>query len=424
MKTFEEFEQHLRDALTHLYDPSYRPPDFLWTVTGADPEQGVEAVQAAIIQAVEALKPASNVPPNARIRRLYQVLFYRYVQELTQEETARHLGITPRHLRREQQQVVHLLAQRLWEQRRVRELLVDDRVQNTIQSPAAIEPEAGSTAWRSQVRQELESLQQNAPGTVADVAATMHGMVKLGSALTSRHGVSLEMKSVQPDLTVSIHPSALRQILITAIEKLVQHMSSGQITLRAERVAERVKITITGDPATTGKPLESDLIWEILMRQEGSIEVKVEGSQISFQVELLSADKVTVLVVDDNAELVNFYQHYTTDTRYQIVHLAEGKRLFETIAAVTPDIIVLDVLLPDVDGWELLTYLHEHPDTQATPVIVCSVVRREELALALGAALYLSKPVRRQHFIQALDRALAQARARASRVEANSAASG
>jgi len=59
--------------------------------------------------------------------------------------------------------------------------------------------------------------------------------------------------------------------------------------------------------------------------------------------------------------------------------------------------------LPDIDGWELLTNLREHPATRSLPVIVCSVVREEELALALGAARYVPKPVRRQEFIQALD---------------------
>jgi CheY-like chemotaxis protein len=72
---------------------------------------------------------------------------------------------------------------------------------------------------------------------------------------------------------------------------------------------------------------------------------------------------------------------------------------------------VLDVLLPDTDGWELLTYLHEHPATRALPILVASVVHGEELALALGATAYLSKPVRRQQFIQALDQARARDRA-------------
>jgi hypothetical protein len=86
MDTFEEFKRHLRDALTHLYDPAYRPPELLWAVTGCDPQQGVEAVQAVIIQAIEDLKPAPDVPPTARSRRICELLSYRCVLLLTHKE--------------------------------------------------------------------------------------------------------------------------------------------------------------------------------------------------------------------------------------------------------------------------------------------------------------------------------------------------
>ena len=55
---------------------------------------------------------------------------------------------------------------------------------------------------------------------------------------------------------------------------------------------------------------------------------------------------------------------------------------------------------------EILTLLHSTARTRSIPVIVCSVVRQEELALGLGASLYIAKPVGRQDFIQALDRVL------------------
>jgi CheY-like chemotaxis protein len=409
MDDLKELERCLGEALTHLYDPTYQPPDLIWQVTGCKPQQGVKGAQAALIQAIENLKPASDVPRTARIRRFYELLACRYVQELTQTETAFQLGITSRHVRREQQEAIGVLARVLWEQGR-------GQTPAAGESPPVAETEEAATplAWRSQVKQELLSLQQSTPGTVADVGQTINGIVKVGQALTEKRGISLAMGTVQPNLTVVIHPSALRQVLITAIEKLAQQMSAGEITVEVEQEEKYVKITVTGCPVLADTPPHSDLIEEIMATQGGLFEIRLTDHQLVFEVRLLPTDKeVTVLVVDDNLDLVNFYRNYTTDTRYQIVHLPEGKHLFETVADLRPDIIVLDVMLPDVDGWELLTYLHEHPDTRAIPVIVCSVVKREELASALGAALYLPKPVRRQQFIQALDQVLVPAQARA-----------
>jgi CheY-like chemotaxis protein len=70
---------------------------------------------------------------------------------------------------------------------------------------------------------------------------------------------------------------------------------------------------------------------------------------------------------------------------------------------------VLDVMLADMDGWELLASLTNHPQASSIPVIVCSVVRGEDLAPALGAVSYLPKPVRPLQFIEALDQAVNQA---------------
>jgi CheY-like chemotaxis protein len=75
---------------------------------------------------------------------------------------------------------------------------------------------------------------------------------------------------------------------------------------------------------------------------------------------------------------------------------------------VAPRLIVLDVMLPDVDGWELLGRLRAHPGTQDVPVIVHTILPQEQLARALGADAFLRKPVGREALLALLDRTLAQ----------------
>ena len=107
-----------------------------------------------------------------------------------------------------------------------------------------------------------------------------------------------------------------------------------------------------------------------------------EPSGVRTEVRLPAASRVKVLVVDDNPDLVHFYRRYAAGTPYDISAMSEGEHLLETIESETPDVIVLDVMLPDIDGWELLTQVHAHPRGREIPVIVCTVVREQELALS------------------------------------------
>jgi CheY-like chemotaxis protein len=67
-------------------------------------------------------------------------------------------------------------------------------------------------------------------------------------------------------------------------------------------------------------------------------------------------------------------------------------------------LIVLDVMMPEEDGWMLLGQFREHPRMRGIPIIICTIVPQEQLALSLGAAQFLRKPVTRAMLLAALDR--------------------
>jgi CheY-like chemotaxis protein len=70
---------------------------------------------------------------------------------------------------------------------------------------------------------------------------------------------------------------------------------------------------------------------------------------------------------------------------------------------ITPRAIVLDVMLPGIDGWELVGRLREHPRTRDVPIVICTILPQEQLAMALGAAAFLRKPVAREVLLEVLD---------------------
>lgn len=412
MLSFDEFQQHLHNLLAHLYDPIYQPPAALLQMLGAPPYAGLATIQSAAKTAIAHLAPASDTPPGARSRRLYDLLSYRYVQELTQEETAHRLGITPRHLRREQQQAIHALAQQLWDawhSAQATRLGQQQPLVDPLDSPPATDE---ASSWRNQVHQEVALLQQSAPGAVADIMATFAGVIKVGEPLALRHDIRLRVETAPPlsaqpppRLTAAIHPSVLRQILLTALEKLCQRMATGEIVLRSAVKEQLVEITVLGTPIPAPEPLTTDLMAELATAYQGRVTCQAAADHLCFHIWLPLAGKVTVLVIDDNDDLVHFYRRYTALTRYELVQVAQGQQAVAMAKALQPAAIILDVMLPDLDGWELLAALHEDPATRAIPVIVCSVVQRAELASALGAAHYLVKPVGRLELLHTLEKA-------------------
>jgi CheY-like chemotaxis protein/DNA-binding CsgD family transcriptional regulator len=396
-----EIERALRDALTHLHDPDFVPAPPLWRLLGCDAGDGVLALQSALLGVIEGLAPAPDTPPGALARRQYEVLYNRFALGLTQEETADRLHMSLASVRRAQRSATHALARRLWEHQRGRE---------AARSPAAPSTDAGASAaaageadWRAQVREELAALRQNAPGAVANVGEIIRSVAELERALASRRGVTLGVEPMPPHLLVAVHPAVLRQVLIMIIGQLVEGTGGGAIRIWAQPGPDEVVVCVAGGPASGGEP-STDLLQAILASQGGSLRLQCAPDGLSYAVAFPRAGDVTLLVVDDNPDMVYFYRRCVEGTRYRIVHESQGRRVFEAVKAHRPDIIVLDIMLPDLDGWQLLAELHHSPATAAIPVLVCSVIREEKLALELGAAALLPKPVSDLEFIQALDR--------------------
>src|SRR5207245_11694951 len=110
-----------------------------------------------------------------------------------------------------------------------------------------------------------------------------------------------------------------------------------------------------------------------------------------------------VLVVDDDVQSANLLRAYLTRGGYRSHVAADGLEVLEIARRLQPVAITLDILLPHVDGWELLRSLKADETTRDIPVVITTVVDDEQLGYALGAADYFVKPVERQALLARLD---------------------
>ena len=108
------------------------------------------------------------------------------------------------------------------------------------------------------------------------------------------------------------------------------------------------------------------------------------------------------LIIEDSATTADQLARYLEELQIQPVICSYGKGAVEQVQALRPDLILLDVQMPDRSGWEILADLRRDPDLQHVPVIIVSVVDEPERGLAAGAAAYLVKPINRLTLRRAL----------------------
>jgi len=99
---------------------------------------------------------------------------------------------------------------------------------------------------------------------------------------------------------------------------------------------------------------------------------------------------------------VELLERYLTGHNCRVIAANSGKEGLEVLNRTTPDAIILDAMMPDVSGWDVLQTIRTGVETADTPVIICSVFNDPELAYALGASHFISKPVSRDQILTAL----------------------
>ncbi len=100
-----------------------------------------------------------------------------------------------------------------------------------------------------------------------------------------------------------------------------------------------------------------------------------------------------VLVVDDDASVRDLLGRFLAREGFQVHTAADGSKGLALARSLRPRVILLDVMMPRMDGWTVLGAIKADPEIAATPVVMISFVNEPSLAASLGASAYLTKPV-------------------------------
>jgi PAS domain S-box-containing protein len=123
---------------------------------------------------------------------------------------------------------------------------------------------------------------------------------------------------------------------------------------------------------------------------------------------MVELGKRHVLVVDDDRDIAELIHLQLVDAGYEVTVAGRGAEALELARKHCPDLIILDVLLPDIDGRAVLEALKTEPATADIPVVMLTVVVDDGTAFELGASGYLNKPIDREELLETVRVALSR----------------
>ena len=384
------FVEQVKQALEHLYDFPYLQNHPLAAEGGPTADRPGETagqrLRRELIAAIETLNPGPGVPFRAPHARLYNLLHLHYVEGMTIQEAAHELGISLRQAYRDLRRGEESVAVVLWARR----------------SPThSSEPRA---VQLSSIQAEVSRLETHLRPT--DVRPILQRAQNAVARLALQRGVIFQAEIPPAPAIVFADPTVAQQVLVSLLSHTVQQARPGalQAILTVGQGEASLFLRYASERKTPDAPVVDPVVAQLVDRLGWTVrETSEPDGQRAIALHMATRGP-TILVIDDNEGLVELLDRYLTGHACRVVPAASGREGLELAEAIRPDAIVLDVMMPEVDGWEVLQTLRTRPQTASVPIIVCSVFNDPELAYSLGASLFLPKPVRRDDVLTALRR--------------------
>jgi CheY-like chemotaxis protein len=393
MVTRHLFNQVVKDVLGSLYDVAtlethpalfsvIRPP------AGYSGSKG-DYVADLILNTIEQLRPTrKDLPVSAPEWRPYLVLKRRYVDGIAIQELSDQMAVSPRQLRRDHHKALEALTEILWT-----ELYPDEPTESSGEPIPIIE-----------VHDEM-----------LDLSETIQGVFKLVRSQFETRGIGVTFSLPPESSPVITDRVILRQVLISLFKDMIDNASCETLTITCEDTGKEVGITFA---ALSRSPLsqteddddEEDLnavkYWcdRIHARVADSLETSGEKRTIRRTFWLPQPTQKIMLVIDDQVAVVNLFQRYLSQTGILVIGVSEPEKAVALARRFLPALITLDVMMPQMDGWELLQLIKLDDKLKNIPVIVCSAWDDPDLSHSLGASVYLKKPVTQKMLLEAVNR--------------------
>ncbi len=396
----DEFLHLVRDALRNFYDAAYLETHplaehLLHHLVPADTR--ALALREILSEAIEALKPEAGIPFSRPEWWPYRILRRRYIEGAEVPSLCDELSLGRTAFYQYHRQGLDAVASILWRRYGERQ---GDRHEDV-------------SAKENRLREELARAQAAATTAPLHLSRLFSGVAKVAQPLLDRAGLVISCCSEIPSAAI---PGRLALLLRQALLALISEASDlavqgSKLGLCANQEGDQLELVLSFQAARfpmAGLTKALEELQPLMELCQGDVQLeRCVGNlwHARCRVPLVSA-RISVLIVDDDLEAIDLYRRYLAPRNYVIQVAATKSELEARLSSGLPDLILLDILMPGEDGWDVLRTLKARPDTRHIPVLVCSVLSQPRLALALGAAQVLQKPISPQMLLEAVDACL------------------
>ncbi len=392
----QTFLGYVVDAYENLYNIAYLLTcpltDLLVADLALSGSEKARHLHSLLLRTIDDLNPGPHAHVSSREWRRHRLMLLRYADGLDPRLIADQLAISVRHYYREHKEALEAIAMLLWDR------YCEQQGQPEVQADAT-NPNDTLTR-RELVLNEATRLYPRYSQT-ANLVAVMQGVVPLIEEMAQQKGiyVAINLEDALPDL--EIDPNILRQILLELFSYTVGHLDPREVCIKTVRHQDylsllfdcRGPMRVQDAPASDDQPRISVLNG---LATVSSIQYRVHQGEhgiTGFELELPTTSPRTVLIVDDNEQVVRLVKSYLIKNNYRYAMAQTGSQAVQMAIDLQPHVIVLDVMIPEPDGWTVLQTLKNRLETRHIPVVICTVLSAKELALSLGANAFLEKPV-------------------------------
>jgi len=407
----EAFTDLVRDALLHLYDPaqlqahplvavaaSSLQPAGAGATSAGTPGTGGRLLRQALLDGIDALQPGPGVAATSRPWRAYRILELRYLEALDVADVIGRVALSKSQYHREHQRALHGVAATLWERWRL-----DGRW--TAQSAGR-----STRVGDDLARLEADQLRPGAAGADAsqiDPAEGVESVSRVVEPLCAARGIELRLAVPEGAPPIVGDRVALRQALLTILGHAAATIEQGPLMVVASGEPGRMLFVVSG-PGTLGLDaerlgmVESRPFVEALGGTASYRAAPLPEGRWSIALDFPAEEPPLLLVVDNNDDFRRLVERYLAGSAWRVVGAATVDEATSLARIRRPTAILSDVVIPGRDGWELLLELKQLDATRDIPVIICSVLDEPAVAISLGAAAYLQKPIDREQLLAVL----------------------